>query len=132
MLRERVRVPLLASGDMHSADDGLACLDQWAVDGVMYARGALGNPAVFRDHLRALQDRAGRDREADQTERLEAARRHVALCRRYAHSRKNLLKMRTILPKYLKGFPGVSSVRSRLVRASSWEEIEALLEGLAP
>jgi tRNA-dihydrouridine synthase B len=59
------------------------------------------------------------------------ARRHVNLCRRYADSRKNLLKMRTILPRYLKGFSGASAVRSRLVRASSWEEIESLLEGLA-
>jgi tRNA-dihydrouridine synthase len=39
--------------------------------------------------------------------------------------------MRTILPKYLKGFPEASTVRSRLVRATSWEEIESLLEGTA-
>ena len=131
MLRERTRVPLLASGDMYTAAEGLACLDQGSADGVMYARGALSDPAVFRTHLRAWQGGPGMN-EADQPERLEAARRHVALCRCYADNRKNLLKMRTILPKYLKGFPGASAVRGRLVRACSWDEVEALLGELAP
>jgi tRNA-dihydrouridine synthase B len=98
----------------------------------MYARGALDNPAVFRAHLRAVHEGVAGMPEAEQSERLEVARRHVALCRSYADSRKNLLKMRTILPKYLKGFPGVSAARSRLVRARSWDEVEALLSELAP
>ncbi|MCF8085713.1 MAG: tRNA-dihydrouridine synthase family protein [Desulfohalobiaceae bacterium] len=132
VLRERIGVPLLASGDMYTAADGLACLDQGAADGIMYARGALSNPAVFRAHLRTLQGGGPGENEADQSERLEAARRHVSLCRHYADSRKNLLKMRTILPKYLKGFPGASAVRSRLVRVCSWDEVEALLGELAP
>ncbi len=131
-LRERVRVPLLASGDLFSAADGLACLQRSAADGVMYARGAMSNPAVFRDFRRALHNGGEGSEALGQRERLEAAHRHVALCRRYADTRKNLLKMRTILPKYLKGFPGASSIRSRLVRARSWEEIEALLGELAP
>ena len=131
-LRERVRVPLLASGDLFSAADGLACLERSAAEGVMYARGAMSNPAVFRDFHRALENGGEWGQASGQSERLEAARHHVALCRRYADSRKNLLKMRTILPKYLKGFPGASSVRSRLVRASSWDEVEALLGELAP
>jgi len=132
LLRERVRdVPLLASGDLHTAADGRDCLAGFSADGVMYARGALANPAIFRDHHRIMQDGADRSSGTDSADRLEVARRHVHLCRRYADSRKNLLKMRTVLPKYLKGFREASAVRSRLVRASSWEEIESLLEGLA-
>ncbi|MEF8889365.1 MAG: tRNA-dihydrouridine synthase, partial [Desulfohalobiaceae bacterium] len=131
LLRERVPgVPLLASGDLHHAADGQNCLARCSADGVMYARGALANPAVFRDHFRMVQDGGGRYSGTDNAKRLEVARRHVHLCRRYADSRKNLLKMRTILPKYLKGFPEASAVRSRLVRASSWEEIESFLDGM--
>jgi tRNA-dihydrouridine synthase B len=131
LLRERVRVPIVASGDMLTAEDGVDCLRRHEADGVMYARGALNNPAVFLEHLRTVHAAESWVRESDQAERLEVARRHVLLCRRYADSRKNLLKMRTILPKYLKGFPEASTVRSRLVRATSWEEIESLLEGTA-
>ncbi|MCF8030905.1 MAG: tRNA-dihydrouridine synthase family protein [Desulfohalobiaceae bacterium] len=133
-LKERIQTPLLASGDLYSARDGINCLQRTAADGVMYARGALANPALFQDHLRLLQEggEAELDRATDLARRLQIAHRHVALCRRYADTRKNLLKMRTILPKYLKGFPDASAARSRMVRASSWEEIESTLEGLAP
>ena len=132
LLREQVpEVPLLASGDLHTAADGRDCLAGSSADGVMYARGAMANPAVFRDHHRMVDDGGDRSAGTDNADRLEVAHRHIHLCRRYADSRKNLLKMRTILPRYLKGFPGASAVRSRLVRASSWEEIESLLEGLA-
>jgi len=133
-LKKRIHTPLLASGDLHSAPDGINCLKRTAADGVMYARGALANPALFQDHLRLLQEggEAELDLETDLARRLQAARRHVALCRHHSDTRKNLLRMRTILPKYLKGFPDASAARSRMVRASSWEEIESVLEGLDP
>ena len=133
-LKQRIRTPLLASGDLYSARDGIDCLKRTAADGIMYARGALANPALFQDHLLLLQEggEAELDRTTDLERRLHIARRHVALCRRYADTRKNLLKMRTILPKYLKGFPDASAVRSRMVRAASWEEVESILEGLDP
>jgi tRNA-dihydrouridine synthase B len=44
---------VLGSGDLFCAEDVIAMLDQTGIDGVTVARGAIGNPWVFRD-IRAL------------------------------------------------------------------------------
>ena len=54
-LRQAVAVPLLASGDLLEASAALRCLEQSGVDGVMFARGALHNPAIFREFLELLR-----------------------------------------------------------------------------
>ena len=53
-LRQRVSIPVLASGDLFTAEDGVDCLERTGVDAVMYARGAMYDPAVFARHLSLL------------------------------------------------------------------------------
>jgi nifR3 family TIM-barrel protein len=45
--------PVLGSGDLFTASDGLAMFAATGVDGITIARGAIGNPWIFRD-IRAL------------------------------------------------------------------------------
>jgi nifR3 family TIM-barrel protein len=47
------RLTILGSGDLFSARDCLAMLEQTGIDGVTVARGAIGNPWIFRE-ARAL------------------------------------------------------------------------------
>lgn len=47
-LRSRVRIPLIGSGDIHSADQAVACLKQTDCDAVMIGRQALRTPWIFR------------------------------------------------------------------------------------
>ena len=51
-LKQALDIPLIASGDLFSARDGLRVLEQTGADTVMYARGAMHGPAIFADHLR--------------------------------------------------------------------------------
>ncbi len=131
-LKERIGVPLLASGDLFTAEDALSCLNRTGVDGLMFARGALDRPFIFHEFLQSLQTgQAGpEEKRKEQSRRLAAARRHVQLSREYGDPDRSFLKMRTILPRYLRGFPLVRKFRSRIVRASDWEEIESLLAEL--
>jgi len=39
---------IIGSGDVHTASDALRMIDETGVDGVMAARGAIGNPWIFR------------------------------------------------------------------------------------
>lgn len=47
-LRSRVRIPLIGSGDINSADQAVACLKQTDCDAVMIGRQALRTPWIFR------------------------------------------------------------------------------------
>lgn len=125
-LREAVALPLLASGDLWDAEAGVACLDQTGVDGLMFARGALRRPSIFREFT-ALA-RGGDAPELDAAGLLALARRHMELSRQFGNECTAFLKMRTFVPRYLKGQPHVGDLRRRVVSCSSWEELDETLE----
>ena len=43
------KVPVFGSGDLFKVEDVVKMLEQTGVDAVMYARGAMGNPFIFKD-----------------------------------------------------------------------------------
>jgi len=53
-VKQAVSIPVLGSGDVWSAGDALRMRDETGCDAVLVARGACGNPWIFRD-LRAAE-----------------------------------------------------------------------------
>ena len=47
-VKEAVKVPVIASGDIFSAEDAARCREETGCDALMLARGARGNPWLFR------------------------------------------------------------------------------------
>lgn len=137
-LKERARVPILASGDLLSAQDGLRCLEQSGASGLMFARGALSDPAIFLRYkaLRAGEPAPTAPSELDEQELARRKRELVGLIRKHlAFSREAsasehlaLLKMRSFIPRYLKGAPGARALRKSVISCSSWEQLDAILE----
>jgi tRNA-dihydrouridine synthase B len=132
VLAKAVSLPVLASGDLFTAQDALDRLPT-GIRGVMFARGALHNPAVFRQYKERLAGRAV-------PEFLPAADlqtlilRHMALARELTPGKPGrkgyspaLLKMRTVVPRYVRHLPGIRHLRQALTRCESWEELTELL-----
>lgn len=121
-------VPLIASGDLFTAADGLRCLGQGGPGCVMYARGALRDPAVFSAH-RALA--AGRMPEAPTGAGLRRIiERHAELIRAYGGrgEKSALLRMRSVVPRYASRLPGARVLRQRLCACGSWTEFDDIME----
>jgi tRNA-dihydrouridine synthase B len=135
-LVRRVSIPVLASGDLFSAEDAVQRLET-GVRGVMFARGALADPGIFRRYRNLL---AGRVAEAyTGAAGVAFLLRHARLARALSTERAGrsgipsaLLKMRGIAPRYLRAFPGVGRFRSALVRCAGWDELEALTREFFP
>ena len=125
-LRDHITVPIIASGDLFTAEDAYRCLEQTGVNGVMFARGALWDPAIFRKFLSLYEN--GQPFHATPTYSLDIVRRHMELARAHLDDRRALLAMRTIAPRYLRQFSGAKSLRTQLTQIESWTQLEALLD----
>ena len=120
-LKEMVRLPVIGSGDLFSAADIQAMLRQTGCDGVMIARGALGNPWIFRETLDLL---AGREpRHPTPAERAETALRHLEIFIETTGERIALREMRKHLCWYARGIPGSARFRDLVNRLQTREEL---------
>jgi tRNA-dihydrouridine synthase B len=141
-LAGRLGIPLLLSGDLSDGASALERLDESGAAGLMFARGALHNPAIFRDYLElAGQLSPGRSCAAREPAFLRSLiMRHAELSRQYAGEtdaaglRGNrpataLLKMRGAVPRYLKDLPGSRALRLNLSTCRNWEHFYELIEG---
>lgn len=123
-LAEAVAIPVIASGDLLDAEAGLSCLAQTGAAAVMYARGSLRNPFIFRQHAAAIR---GEQPEGLTKEGLLAlVMRHIELARKWQGDRRAFVKMRSIIPRYAKFLPGVNELRLRLCQLQEWESLEAV------
>ncbi|GAB1409940.1 tRNA-dihydrouridine synthase family protein [Desulfovibrionales bacterium] len=125
-MKQTVQIPVIASGDLFTADDALRCIEATGVDSIMFARGALADPGIFARYLALYrgQEPAPPSFAAvcALVDRLEY------LYTTYAMPRAGLLKMRTLVPRLLKGWPGAKTIRRESVRCTSWAELQALLQ----
>lgn len=57
-VKKAVRIPVIGNGDIRCGADALRMMEETGCDGVMIARGALGNPWIFAEAV-ALWERSG-------------------------------------------------------------------------
>lgn len=125
-LKDNVGLPVIASGDLFQAEDGLRCVEQTGVDSIMFARGALSDPCIFSRYLRLRQ---AQEPEEKSCRRITAmVRRLSELYAEHGMERLGLLKMRTLVPRFLKGLPGARAFRRDIVFCKSWDEVFHILE----
>jgi len=116
-LKRRMSIPVIASGDLFTAADARRCLAETQVDGIMFARGALYDPAIFRHFL---------DDTTAVSSGPEVARlieRHAELIREYGRPDRALMRMRTIVPRYVRNLLGARSLRLEMSTCASWEHL---------
>lgn len=134
-LKHRVKIPVLASGDLFTAQDAYNCLQETGADGVMFARGALRNPAVFSELQVMLKGKATSSAafafQDSLAKRLAILVRHIELCREHAPDRRSFLKMRSVVPRYLRGFVRAKSLRCQVINCPDWDGLQEMIFFLA-
>lgn len=118
-------IPLLASGDLLTGQAGVELIRATGAAGVMYARGALLNPDIFREHVAVARGEAmASPVHADLAALI---RRHIELTRLHCGEGRAFFKMRSIIPRYVKGLRGVHELRQQLGQCDTWERLEEAL-----
>ena len=130
-LKETVRsVPVLGNGDIWSAEDALAMVEQTGCDGVVVGRGCQGRPWLFTDLVAGFTGSSLRVRPG-LAEVAATVRRHAELMVEYfGNEHKALRELRKHMAWYLKGYVVGSDARRALGLVSSLEELDERLTAL--
>ena len=130
-VKEALRIPVLASGDLFTPQAIVDCLQQTGADAAMVARGAQGNPWIFAHTAQLMQSRAQGDAswtpaQVTLEERLRVMRLHVrGLAQRDPRA---VVHMRTYFAPYFKGIPGASRYRGMVVACSTLDDFERFFD----
>lgn len=127
-VKEALHIPVVGNGGIMSASDALRMRDVTGCDGIMVARGAMGNPWLFREILCAME---GRDYvPPTPEERIRTAIDHMyAMCEEkgeyagFPESKKQVAW-------YVRGIPGAAEARGKLMMTQTPEQAETVLRTL--
>ncbi|HWQ98384.1 MAG TPA: tRNA dihydrouridine synthase DusB [Clostridia bacterium] len=122
-VKQAVRIPVIANGDVDSGASAMDTLRETGCDGVMLGRGALGNPFVFEEIVCALEGRPYTPPTWE--ERRETAMRHarMAIAEKGDHA---IVELRKHLAFYLRGIHDAAKLRTRINSCNTLEELEQI------
>lgn len=127
-VKKSVSVPVIGNGDIYSAADAVRMFEETECDGIMVARGALGNPWIFDEITAKLEGRRYtvptvddilREAVAQTEQMIKEKGEHIAI----AESRKHL-------SWYIKGMPMAAKVRAEINSAKTFDELRVILSKL--
>ena len=125
-LKEALSIPVVANGDCFSVEDYIKIIKTTNADGVMIARGAMGNPFIFRQIKDYLKGEKIKDPTYDDI--LDTIKRQYDLSLTYKEERLVINQMRKHVGWYIKGLPQAASYRDRVNKLRTSEEIFDLLD----
>ncbi|MGE0485030.1 MAG: tRNA dihydrouridine synthase DusB [Gammaproteobacteria bacterium] len=128
-IKQAVRIPVIANGDITTPAEALAVLAETGADGLMIGRAARGRPWLFAAIKAAL---AGRAWQPPSTlARLAVMREHLAALHAHYGVDNGLRIARKHIAWYLEGFADGAAWRQRFVRLEQADQQFALLDELA-
>lgn len=125
-LKEALSIPVVANGDCFSVEDYIKIIKTTNADGVMIARGAMGNPFIFRQIKDYLKGEKIKEPTYDDI--LDTIKRQYDLSLTYKEERLVINQMRKHVGWYIKGLPQAASYRDRVNKLRTSEEIFDLLD----
>ena len=127
-VKEAVKIPVIANGDVFAPGDAARMLKETGADGVMIGRGAMGNPWLFREARRALE--GGAPQAVSLNERIDTAVLHARWMVDFKGERLGVMEMRKHVGHYISGLRGATAIRRQVNFATTLDELTGLLEGL--
>lgn len=122
MVKQSVRIPVLANGDVFSPEDAQRILKYTGADMVMIGRGALGNPWIF-SQARAAIGGEPIPELPPLSQRIDTAVFQFELAEKYKGQKIACLEARKHFAWYLKGVPHAGFFRDKISKIETMADI---------
>ncbi|HOC80264.1 MAG TPA: tRNA dihydrouridine synthase DusB [Bacilli bacterium] len=112
-LKEKMKVPLIISGDIFSIDDAISALKITKADAVMIARGAMGKPRLV-EQIDTYLKTGVRLPDATLSEQIIFLREYSNLLIQEKGEKQAMMILRGIAPRFFNGYPGMKQLKNAL------------------
>lgn len=121
-VKDAVKVPVIGSGDVFSGPLAKKMFDETGCDGILIARGALGNPWIFREIEDYLAQGAVSSRPPKE-EMIKAMKAHLNSMAAFYGAKRAVPAFRKFFCWYTKGLANVRPLRVRACAASTKKDM---------
>ncbi len=123
------KIPIFGSGDLFTPEDAERMLSETGCDGVMFARGAMGNPFIFDKTIQLLT--TGKYDDIPVQKRIETGFRELLNLSNDIGEKSACLEMRKRFCAYSKGMNGGAAIREKIVKAQTISDYKELFNSVA-
>lgn len=125
-VRESVSVPVIANGDIDSAERAKEVMDITGCDLVMIGRATLGNPWIFSQINAYLENPNVKIHTSDLEERLGVMIEHIGKMVEYKGEHMAMLQARKLVVGYFKGMKGAAALRNEAGKIKTLDDLYEL------
>ncbi len=126
-VKEAVKIPVIGNGDIFSPEDAKRILEETGCDGLMIARGARGNPWIFKEIQHYLETGELLP-QPDKNELCQMILRHARMQAELKGELSGMKEMRKHIAWYTAGLPHSASLRRQCNTVESLSGLEELLK----
>jgi tRNA-dihydrouridine synthase B len=125
-VKKAVSIPVIGNGDVFTPEDAINLLKETNCDGVMVARGARGNPWIFK-RIKEYMDSGILIDKPSVNEAVAMMLRHAKMSIEYKGEFVGIREMRKHVSWYTSGYPMATKLRLRVNEVNDYMELEELL-----
>ena len=127
-VKDALKIPVIGNGGIFSASDAMKMLSETRCDGLMIARGAVGNPFIFAEISAKIAKKDYSPPEISQ--KLEVALEHARLMALDKGESISVHELKKHVAAYIHDVRGAAAFRGRIFACERFEDMISIIEEL--